>query len=179
MTKKWYAVYTKPGYEKKVNALLTRKKFESYCPMIGAMKQKKLVYNPLLPRYVFVKASEAQLKPITYIKNVISLLYWFDKPVAIKNDEIEAIKQFVRDNENIHLEKLEPRTENQKPFIGKPQVTIEERMMPVKNKMVKVLHTSLGYSITAEVDQVETEVIYRDTKEKHVFLKHYDQFHKS
>jgi len=179
MTKKWYAVYTKSGYEKKVTALLSRKKFESYCPMIGAMKQKKLVYGPLLPRYVFVRASEDQIKLITHTRNVISLLYWFDKPVIIKNDEIEAIRQFVHDNENIHLEKLDRTTEKQKSLIGKPEVTIEERMMPVKNKMVKVLHTSLGYSITAEVNEGETEAIYRDTKEKHVFLKHYDQFHNS
>ena len=45
--------------------------------------------------------------------------------------------------------------------------------MPVKNKTVKILHTSLGFSIVAEVDEATAEIIYKEDKEKNAFLKHY------
>ncbi|MGN6401535.1 MAG: transcription termination/antitermination NusG family protein, partial [Flavisolibacter sp.] len=32
MSAKWYAIYTRPRWEKKVNSLLVQKKIESYCP---------------------------------------------------------------------------------------------------------------------------------------------------
>ena len=31
--KKWYAVYTRPRWEKKVAEILTRRKIENYCPI--------------------------------------------------------------------------------------------------------------------------------------------------
>ena len=33
MEKQWYAVYTRPGVEKKVCEILTRKKIENYFPL--------------------------------------------------------------------------------------------------------------------------------------------------
>ena len=172
MIKKWYAVYTKPRCEKKVTALLAKKKIESYCPVVGIMKQKKLIYQPLFASYVFVHAHEEQLETINQTKDIVNFLYWLDKPVVIKNDEIEAIKQFVHDHENIQLEKTE-KNANDKPITGKSLVTLEERMIPVKNKTVKILHTSLGFSISAEVDEATAENLYKESKEKNAFLKHY------
>jgi transcription antitermination factor NusG len=173
MTKKWYAVYTKPRCEKKITALLAKKKIESYCPLIGAVEQKKIAYRPLFSSYVFVHAYETQLKAINLSKGIISFLYWMDKPVVIKNEEIEAIKQFVHDHENIQLEKMEKKLNDLKPATSKSLVTIEERMIPVKNKTMKILHTSLGFSIIAEVDEATAEIIYEENKEKSTFLKHY------
>jgi len=172
MTKRWYAVYTKPRCEKKVAVLLAKKKIESYCPLIGVMKQKKIIYRPLFSSYIFVCASEAQLKVIGRTQGVINFLYWLSEPVVIQNEEIEAIKQFVYDHENIQLEKMD-KNGNNKPLTNKSLIAIEERMMPVKNKTVKILHTSLGFSIIAEVDQATAEIIYKEDKEKNAFLKHY------
>src|SRR5688572_4887211 len=116
MIKKWYAVYTKPHSEKKVAALLTKKKIESYCPTIGIMKQKKIVYQPLFASYIFVYAPEEKMKAINHTKNVLNFVYWLDKPVVIKNEEIEAIRQFVHDHENIQLEKIEKNIHDRKPI---------------------------------------------------------------
>jgi transcription antitermination factor NusG len=173
MTKKWYAVYTRPRSEKKVTALLKKKKIESYCPMIGIMKQKKIVYQPLFTSYIFVCASEDKMKAINQTKGVVSFLFWLDKPVVIKNDEIEAIKQFVHDHGNIKLEKIEKNVHDRKPLADKSLITIEERMMPVKNETVKILHTSLGFSIIAEVDEATAEVIYKENNGKNGFLRQY------
>src|SRR4029079_6378644 len=107
------------------------------------------------------------------IKGVVNFLYWLDKTIHIKNDEIEAIRPVVRDQENIQLEKIEKKINDRKPVTNKSLVTIEERMIPVKNKTVKILHTSLGFSIIAEVDDASAEIIYEENKEKNTFLKHF------
>ena len=56
--KNWYAVYTKPRWEKKVAGLLERKGIESYCPLNKVQRQwsdrKKIVMEPLFQSYVFV-----------------------------------------------------------------------------------------------------------------------------
>lgn len=56
--KKWYAIYTNPRAEKKVNQLLTHKGFEVYLPLQTTLKQwsdrKKKVEEPLFKSYVFV-----------------------------------------------------------------------------------------------------------------------------
>lgn len=56
--KKWYAIYTNPRAEKKVNQLLTNKGFEAYLPLQTTLKQwsdrKKKVEEPLFKSYVFV-----------------------------------------------------------------------------------------------------------------------------
>jgi transcription antitermination factor NusG len=175
MTKKWYAVYTKPHCEKKVTAILTRKKIESYCPLIGVIKQKKLSYQPLFASYIFVNTSDEQLKTIKKTKGVINLVYWLDKPVVIKNDEIEAIKEFVHNHENIQLEKSQRYLPGKQSIIGKPVVTIEERLIPIKNKTVKILHTSLGFLMIAEINEAAAKTIYKESKEKNTFLKHYKE----
>ncbi|HEV7622062.1 MAG TPA: transcription termination/antitermination NusG family protein, partial [Flavisolibacter sp.] len=51
MSLKWYAIYTRPRWEKKVNGLLIQKGIESYCPL-NKVRRKwsdriKLVEEPL------------------------------------------------------------------------------------------------------------------------------------
>ncbi|HEV3249719.1 MAG TPA: transcription termination/antitermination NusG family protein, partial [Puia sp.] len=49
--KKWWVVYTKPRWEKKVNQFLTEKGMESYCPLNKVRKKwsdrVKTVEEPL------------------------------------------------------------------------------------------------------------------------------------
>jgi transcription antitermination factor NusG len=178
MKKNWYAVYTKPHSEKKVTAILKKKKIECYCPMIGMMKQKRIVYQPLFTSYIFVSIPQGKLKVINHTNGVVNFLYWLDKPVVIKNDEIEAIKRFVHDHENIKLEKIDT-IYDRKPFTDKSLITIEERMIPVKNETVKILHTSLGFSIIAEVDEVAAEIIYKENNGKNGFLRQHREVNDS
>ena len=61
--KKWFALYTKPRWEKKVNLTLLKKGIEVWCPVQKVQKQwsdrKKIVEEPLFKSYVFVKINEA------------------------------------------------------------------------------------------------------------------------
>ena len=62
--KKWYALYTKPRWEKKVYRLLSERGMEAYCPL-NKVKKKwsdriKLVEEPLFKSYVFVHTEEEE-----------------------------------------------------------------------------------------------------------------------
>jgi transcription antitermination factor NusG len=59
MKKHWYAIYTNPRWEKKVDKLLTEAGIESYCPLNTVMRKwsdrMKKVEEPLFKSYVFVQ----------------------------------------------------------------------------------------------------------------------------
>jgi len=63
--KKWYAVYTRPRWEKKVSELVTKKKLTTYCPLNRVVKQwsdrKKVIFEPLFTSYVFVNAQKENM----------------------------------------------------------------------------------------------------------------------
>ena len=64
LNRKWYAIYTRPRWEKKVNLLLGGKGIESYCPL-NKIKRKwsdrlKTIQEPLFKSYVFVKIDDGE-----------------------------------------------------------------------------------------------------------------------
>jgi Transcription termination factor nusG len=62
--KKWFVLYTKPRWEKKIHQLLDAKEIENYCPLNKVSKKwsdrMKIVEEPLFKSYVFVKVSEEE-----------------------------------------------------------------------------------------------------------------------
>ena len=76
--KKWYAVYTKPKWEKKVAHLLLKKEIENYCPVKTSIKQwadrKKAIVEPLFPSYVFVRISKQEYVRVLETEGVVSYI---------------------------------------------------------------------------------------------------------
>ena len=96
MNKNWYAVYTKAQCEKKVAALLTKKKIENYCPVNRRIlntqnNRKKIVHEPLFTFFVFVYITPAEMSFVRQTSDVINFVYWLGKPAIIKSAEIEKI----------------------------------------------------------------------------------------
>ena len=56
--KYWYALYTKPRWEKKIDAALLKKGIEAWCPLQKIEKQwsdrKKIIEEPLFKSYIFI-----------------------------------------------------------------------------------------------------------------------------
>ena len=106
----WYAIYTKPRWEKKVHELLLKKGIESYCPLNTVVKQwsdrKKKVEIPLFTSYIFTNITELQQSEIRMTAGVVNFVYWLGKPAIISNTEMKALKDFVDNNENILVEQV-------------------------------------------------------------------------
>jgi transcription antitermination factor NusG len=151
--KKWYAVYTKPRWEKKVNSLLTEKGFESYCPL-NKVRRKwsdriKLVEEPLFKSYVFVNIEESERSNIRMTNGVMNFVYWLGKPAVIKEKEIIAIKNFLNDYEDVQISPIQLLTSQRVKITAGPLMDREGKVVDIRGKMVKVAIDSLGYILMA------------------------------
>jgi transcription antitermination factor NusG len=163
---KWYAVYTRPRWEKKVAEILTNKKIENYCPLNKVVRQwsdrKKIVLEPLFTSYVFVRTTEKLLFEICKISGVVNLVYWLKKPAVIRNEEIDCIKNFLIDHKNVKLEKCSVNIHDTVRILNGPLMEYEGNVIAVKNATVKISLPSLGYMMIAEVEKTNVKVINSD-----------------
>ncbi len=159
----WYAVYTKPRWEKKVADLLTRKKIVNYCPLNKVERQwsdrKKVVQEPLFKSYVFVQIPPNGHLPVRETEGVMNFVYWLGKPAVIRDQEIVVIRKFMNDYKNVQLEKAVVNLNEKVRVLNGPLMMMEGNVLEVKNRTVKVLLPSLGYALVAEVEKVNLEVI--------------------
>lgn len=161
--KSWYVVYTKPRWEKKVYGLLTDKNIEAYCPL-NKVRRKwsdriKWVEEPLFKSYVFVNLTEAEQARVRTIAGVVNFVYWLGKPAVVKDKEIEVIRKFLNDYEEVWTEPVDLQRDahvviRQGAFMNK-----EARVVKIVNNNVRVLIESIGYALVAVVAKSNLEVI--------------------
>ena len=105
--KKWYVVYTKPRWEKKVAALLTEKGVENYCPLNRVTKKwsdrKKIVLEPLFKGYVFVTSDMADKWDVKNTEGILNFVHWLGKPAVVKEKEINTIKKFLQEFDDVEV----------------------------------------------------------------------------
>lgn len=163
MELKWYAVYTKPRWEKKVAELLVKAKIENYCPLNLVVRQwsdrKKKVYEPLFTSYVFVRAYEKQHNYLRQVSGIVNLVYWLNKPAVIRDKEIEIIKDFLNEYKTVRLEKTMVNLNDTVRVLSGPLMEREGNVVAIKNNTIKIILPSLGYLMTAEVQKSNVEVV--------------------
>ncbi|MEO5998463.1 MAG: UpxY family transcription antiterminator [Chitinophagaceae bacterium] len=161
--KMWYAVYTKPRWEKKVASLLARKQIENYCPLNKVQRQwsdrKKIVLEPLFQSYVFVNISIKEQLLVRETSGVLNFVYWLQKPAVIRDEEINVIKKFLNEYHHVQLEKATVSLNDKVRIIGGPLMMREGNVLEVKNKTVKVLLPSMGYALIAEIEKINLEKV--------------------
>jgi Transcription antiterminator len=153
--KKWFAVYTRSQCEKKVAALLAKKGIDHYCPLNKVVRQwsdrKKTILEPLFKSYVFVRIHEREALDVLKTDGVINFVHWLQKPAVIRDEEIDAIKQFMLQNENVQLEKTEVRVNDQVKIIYGPFIDRYGKVVEVEEKTVKLILPALGYALVVKV----------------------------
>jgi len=163
MTDSWYAVYTRPRWEKKVAALLAKKQIEHYCPLNKVLKQwsdrKKLVEEPLFSSYVFVRIADADKWRIKEIDGILNYVYWLGKPAQIPNHEIETIKRFLNEHESVQLKPLNLKANDQVRIVSGPFMNQQATVQSVKGKHVQVEIPSLNIALTATVRLADIELV--------------------
>jgi transcription antitermination factor NusG len=157
LTRKWFAVYTRPRWEKKVNQLFTEKGLESYCPL-NKVKRKwsdrvKVIEEPLFKSYVFVKACNEDRMAVRMTPGAINFVYWLGKPAVIKEKEITAIKRFLDEYENVEAHPVQLKI-NQRVRITKGTLMDQEgKVLNVHHKTAKIAIDSLGYILVAHIER--------------------------
>lgn len=159
MITKWHAIYTRPRWEKKVNRLLESKGIESYCPL-NKVRRKwsdriKTIEEPLFKSYVFVKISDQAKADVRLTDGVINFVYWNGKPAFIKEKEIQTIKRFLDEYDNVELVKIELKPEQRVRVTAGPLMDQEGKIIELKHKVAKVAIDSLGYMLVADIDKAK------------------------
>jgi transcription antitermination factor NusG len=157
MSLKWYAVYTRPRWEKKVNGLLLQKGIEVYCPL-NKVRRKwsdriKTIEEPLFKSYLFVKINDEERTTVRMTNGVVNFVYWNGKPAVIKEKEIQTIKRFLDEYESVEAVKMELAEGDRVQVIAGPMMDKEGKVLEVKNKMAKLCIDSLGYMLIAYIDK--------------------------
>ena len=154
---KWFTIYTKPRWEKKVNQLLTDKGVECYCPL-NKVKRKwsdrtKTVEEPLFKSYVFVKVTEEERTKVRLTNGVVNFVYWNGKPAVVREKEIQTIKLFLDEHENVQVRPMDLTVQQRVLITSGTFMDRTATVLDVRKKEVKVSIDSLGYELVALIDK--------------------------
>ncbi|GGB08691.1 UpxY family transcription antiterminator [Puia dinghuensis] len=155
--KSWYAVYTKPRWEKKVFGLLQNNGIEAYCPLNKVRKKWsdriKWVEEPLFKSYVFVRVVETDLSLVRCINGVVNFVYWLGKPARVRESEIQTIRKFLDSYDDVTAVPLDLQTDSKVTIRRGPLMDKQGTVIKVFRKKVQVVIESIGFALVAVVDR--------------------------
>ena len=139
--------------------MLLDKGVESYCPL-NKIRRKwsdriKIVEEPLFKSYVFVKVNDEDRSDVRMTPGVINFVYWEGKPAVIKEKEINAIKRFLDEYENVDVQLLDVKVSQRVKVTAGPLMDQEGQVLEIKHKIAKVAIDSLGYVLVASLEKTK------------------------
>lgn len=92
----WYAIYTMPRSEKKVQERLILKQITTYLPLVETIRywtdRKKKIQIPLIPGFVFIQCEEEEIVNVLQTIGVVNVVRYLKKPAKIRDYEINNLK---------------------------------------------------------------------------------------
>jgi transcription antitermination factor NusG len=159
----WYAVYTKPRWEKKVGSLLEEQGIEYYCPLNKVVKQwsdrKKTVLEPLFKSYVFVQVEEKRKWELLKISGIVNYVHWLGKPAKIRNEEIENVKKFLNEFESVDVVDISSPVNSRVKVKHGILMNYQGILLEVQGNRASVRIESMGLQLTAVFDKKNLELI--------------------
>lgn len=157
----WYALYSKPRAEKKLAERLQAKGFETYAPTQTVVKQwsdrKKKVSEVLFKSYVFVRFAMAEQVKVLETPGAVAIVRWLRKPAVIRDEEIQAIKDFLNQHADAQVAALDFKAgEAVRVKSGSLQDSHGTVVRQTRNKVVLQLE-KLGMQLYAEVPKSQVE----------------------
>lgn len=159
----WYAINTRPRWEKKIAFILDTKGVENYCPLNKVVRQwsdrKKVVLEPIFKCYIFVKIEEDKKWDIKRIDGILNYVYWLGKPAKIKEEEIFTIKKFLHEFTDVQVEQINFAV-NQKVRIKQGVLmNYEGILLEVSGNRAFVKIESMGLQLNAHFDKKNLETV--------------------
>ncbi|MBA2250514.1 MAG: UpxY family transcription antiterminator [Chitinophagaceae bacterium] len=160
---KWYAIQTRPRWEKKVVGRLDEKGIENYCPLVKTMRQwsdrKKVILEPVFKSYVFVKIADEKKWDIKKIDGILNYVYWLGKPALIREEEINIIRKFLNEFQDIQVEKNSLVVNSKVRIKQGVLMNYEGMILEVSGNRVIVKIESLDLQLSAHFDKKNLEPV--------------------
>ncbi len=103
----WFAVYTRPRFEKKVFERLVEAGIETFLPLQTRLKQwsdrKKLVEEPLIRSYIFVKIVLKEYKTVIETEGIVRFVRFEGQPAPIPEKQINVLKMLLAQQIDMEL----------------------------------------------------------------------------
>jgi transcription antitermination factor NusG len=161
--KYWYAVYTKPRWEKKIAQKLEEKGIETYCPLNRVTRQwsdrKKIVVEPLFKGYVFVHTDEEKKWAVKEVNGILNYVYWNGKPAMIRDEEIETIKRFLNEFTDVEVQEYKFEVNKKVRIKQGALMNHEGILMEVIGNRARVKIASIGVQLSAVFEKKNLEPI--------------------
>ncbi|MDB5207487.1 MAG: UpxY family transcription antiterminator [Flavisolibacter sp.] len=159
----WFALYTKPRWEKKLAKNLSEKGIVVYCPLNKVVRQwsdrKKTILEPLFKGYVFVQIAEMEKLAVKQTDGVVNFVYWNGKPAIVRQEEIEIIQRFLHEFSAIEIEDVGLKPNKQVVIRNGILVNYRGIVLEVLGNRAKVLIESMGLKLSATIDTKNLQVV--------------------
>lgn len=160
----WFALYTKPRWEKKVVQVLDENGIECYCPLNKVVKQwsdrKKVVMEPVFKSYVFVRIAEKEKWDVKKINGILNFVHWLGKPAIIRDEEIVTIRKFLNEFSDVTVEALSGLQVNSKVRVKQGLLmNYQGILIEVYGNKAKVRIETLGVQLSAAFDKRNLEAV--------------------
>lgn len=159
----WYAVYTRPRWEKKVAALLESRGVTYYCPLNRVQRQwsdrKKIIQEPLFKGYVFVQLEEAKKWEVLQVNGIINFVHWMGKPAPIREDEIITIRKFLQEFTDITVTETVLHPSAKVKVKQGILMNYEGILLEVSGNKARVKIESMGLQLSAVFNKKDLELI--------------------
>jgi transcription antitermination factor NusG len=162
----WYVIYTLPRWEKKIAKILDERGIENYCPLNRVLKQwsdrKKIILEPLFKGYLFVKLEESKKWEIKHVEGVINFVHWLGKPAIVQDNEIDIIRKFLQEFENIEVADVQIKINTTVLIDQGVLMNYKGMVVEVLGNKARVKIESMGVQLLALIDKNKLKVIKYD-----------------
>jgi len=162
-TSYWYAVHTRPRWEKKVASLLQDRGIENYCPLNKVMRQwsdrKKTILEPLFKGYVFVQVEESAKWELLSVNGIVNYVHWLGKPARIRDSEIDTIRRFLNEFEDIEVTEAGLQVHTAVKVKQGVLMNYKGIVLELNGNRAKVKIESMGIQLSAFFDKKNLELV--------------------
>lgn len=160
----WFAVYTSPRHEKRVEQHFAQRDVEHYLPLYPVQREwnnrmKVNLQLPLFPGYIFVCIKPAERSRVLGVRGVLAIVGGTGRvPAPLPAAEIEALRA------GLHLRQVEPHpllAVGQRARIRSGALCGMEGVVVRKKSGLRVVLTMdlIKQSMAVEVDETELETL--------------------
>ena len=147
----WYALYTKPRHEKRVNDRLAEKQYETFLPLVKRISQwkdrKKTIEDPLFKSYLFVNFEYKYRFDVLETDSVVKIINFNGKPAEVPEWQIQSLKLMLESPADIQVE----------PYL-KPGELVEIASGPMRGMTGTVMRRKSKYRMILTMDGVMQSV---------------------
>lgn len=160
---RWYAVQSRPRWEKKVVAKLSERGIENYCPLQKRISQwsdrKKIILEPVFKGFIFVRVSDENIWSIKNIDGIINYIYWLGKPAVVRDEEIDTVRKFLNEFDNVEVESTHIRINEKVRVTRGALMNYEGILLEVSGNKAIVKIDSMGIFLSAHLNKSMLESI--------------------